>query len=244
MRPPQSLPLLAPLLLAWMLIASPASADERAGTPADWPPPMHDPGPFWMVRGDRLESTLGETDNSYTWDLQGWYGYDRRRLHFKSEGEGEWGKRNDDAQLQLLYSQLMAPYWEWQLGIRHDFRPADGRSFVVAGLQGLAPYLFEIDTALFLSEDGDLSARFEAEYDLLITQKLILQPRFEADLAFSDVAALGIRSGDYGAGLGLRLRYELRREFAPYLGFRLERQRDMQGRRSESAFIAGLHFWF
>ncbi|MGB5347585.1 MAG: copper resistance protein B [Woeseia sp.] len=232
------------LLLTWLLVAPQASADERAGTPDDWPPPMHDPGPFWMVQGDRFESTLGESGNHYSWDLQGWYGYDRRRLRFKSEGEGEWGERSDDAELQLLYSQLVAPYWEWQLGIRHDFRPADGRSFAVAGLQGMAPYLFEIDAAFFLSQDGDLSARFEAEYDLLITQKLILQPRFEADLAFSDVAALGIRGGDFGTGLGLRLRYELRREIAPYLGFSLERRRDALGTRTDNAFIAGLHFWF
>lgn len=231
-------------LLGVLLACGNVAADERAGTPADWPPPMHDPGPFWMVRGDRLESTLDETSNSFTWDLQGWYGYDRQRLHFKSEGEGEWGERVADAELQLLYSRLIAPYWEWQLGIRHDLRPDDGRSFAVLGVQGMAPYQFEIDTALFVSEDGDLSARFEAEYDLLITQKLILQPRLEVDAAFSDVVELGIRGGDVGAEIGLRLRYELRRELAPYLGFSVERRQDERGSHTESAFIAGLHFWF
>ncbi|MGB5579745.1 MAG: copper resistance protein B [Woeseia sp.] len=227
-----------------LLVAVAAAADERAGTPADWPAPMPAPGPFWMVQGDRLESTVAESGDSYAWELQGWYGYDRQRLRWKTDGEGEWGERPEAAELQLLYSKLFAPYWEWQLGVRNDFRPGDGRLFAVAGLQGTAPYQFEIDSALFVSEDGDLSVRFEAEYDLLITQRLVLQPRLELNLSLSDVVETGEQSGDIGSEIGLRLRYELRRELAPYAGVSFERVDDAGGSQSDVALVAGLHFWF
>lgn len=205
---------------------------------------MPAPGPFWMVQGDRLESTVAESGDSYAWELQGWYGYDRQRLRWKTDGEGEWGERPEAAELQLLYSKLFAPYWEWQLGVRNDFRPGDGRLFAVAGLQGTAPYQFEIDSALFVSEDGDLSVRFEAEYDLLITQRLVLQPRLELNLSLSDVVETGEQSGDIGSEIGLRLRYELRRELAPYAGVSFERVDDAGGSQSDVALVAGLHFWF
>lgn len=226
-----------------LLAVAPVAADERAGTPDDWPAPMPDPGPFWMVQGDRLESTVAESHDSYAWELQGWYGHDRQRLRWKSDGEGEWGGRPESAELQILYSRLFSPYWEWQVGVRQDFRPGDGRSFAVAGLQGVAPYQFEIDAAMFVSDDGDVSLRFEAEYDLLLTQRLVLQPRVELAAALSDVAATGEQGGDVDAELGLRLRYEIRRELAPYIGAAYEREMGGNGH-SEVALVAGLRFWF
>lgn len=228
----------APLLL--LLGVAVASADERAGTPDDWPAPMPDPGPFWMVQADRLETTVGEARDAYTWDIQGWYGYDKQRLRWKTEGEGEWGDRADNIELQLLYSHLFAPYWEWQLGLRRDAQPGDGRSFLVAGVQGVAPYLIAVDATLFISGDGDVSARVEAEYDLQITQKTLLQPRVEVNSFFSAVPELGIKNGTVDSEFGIRLRHEIRREFAPYVGLAWEHK---QGR-SATALVAGLHFWF
>lgn len=205
---------------------------------------MHDPGPFWMVQADRLESTVGESHNAYAWELQGWYGTDRHRIHWKTDGAGEWGERAEKAEFQALYSRLISPYWEWQLGLRHDTRPDDGRSFAVVGLQGIAPYQFEVDTALFVSEEGDVAARFEAEYDLLLTQQWILQPRVELNAALSDDSVSGKDSGDVDAELGLRLRYEIRRELAPYIGISFEREHDATGSHSDTAWLAGLRFWF
>ncbi len=242
------------ILLAAALLAGAqlVHAAENAGTPADWPMPMHVPGPYGMLLGDRLESAFTDGHESYAWDLQGWYGGDYQRLRFKTEGEGEHGESPEDAELQLLYSRLFAPYWEWQLGLRHDFEPGDGRSFAVAGIQGAAPYEFEVDAGLYLSEDGDLSLRFEAEYDLLLTQRLVLQPRLELDAALNDAREFGVARGLNGSELGLRLRYELRREFAPYVGLEWERAygataglvRADGGDASEIAFVAGVRFWF
>lgn len=240
------------LPLTVLLLTSAAHADRTAGTPDDWGPPMHKPGPYWKVAGDRLESGIADGEDSYAWEAQGWYGYDFNRLRWKTEGEGRTGSAPEHAELQLLFSRLFAPYWEWQLGVRHDFRPSDGRSFLVAGLQGVAPYEFEIDAAAFVSEDGDVSMRFEAEYELLLTQRWILQPGFAVDAALSGVPEAGVASGINSSELGLRLRYEMRREFAPYVGIEwrqsygnaADRLRSAGEETSVTSLVAGLRFWF
>lgn len=230
-------------ILAALAAAGAARGAEQAGTPDDWELPMHVPGPYWMVLADRAEAGFGDDEDSYTWDVQGWYGGDFKRLRFKTEGEGEQGESPEDAELQLLFSRLFAPYWEWQLGVRHDFEPGDGRSHLVAGIQGEAPYRFEVDAAVFVSEHGDVSLRAEFEYDLRITQRLVLQPRAELNAALSDVPEFGVESGVNGAEIGLRLRYELRREFAPYLGVAWET--DFGGDDpSATSLLLGVRAWF
>lgn len=210
---------LAPVLLLW---AGTVHAYEPAGTPDDWPPPMMHSPSYGMLLTDRLEAGFGDEADGYLWDIQGWYGGDRNRWWLKSEGEGEQGKSPEDAELQLLFGRMFAPFWDWQIGIRHDFRPQPDRSHLVLGLQGVVPYEFEIDSAVFVSEAGDVTARVEAEYDLRITQRLVLQPRFELNAALSDVREIGLDSGINNTELGLRLRYEVRREFAPYIGISWE----------------------
>lgn len=240
------------LITAALAAAGSAAGAEQAGTPDDWELPMHVPGPYWMVLADRAEAGFSDDEDGYAWDVQGWYGGDFRRLRFKTEGEGEQGESPADAEVQLLFSRLFAPYWEWQLGVRHDFEPGSGRSHFVAGVQGEAPYRFEVDAALFASEDGDVSARFEAEYDLRITQRLVLQPRLEVSAAFSDVRELGIARGFNSSELGVRLRYELRREVAPYFGIEWSRQyggtadlaRAAGEHTSATSVVAGLRLWF
>jgi copper resistance protein B len=167
---------------------------------------------------DQLESHIRDGDNAYLWDAQGWYGGDINRIWVKSEGEGSAGDSPEQAELQLLWSHAIAPWWDVQGGVRHDFRPDPDRSFLVLGVQGLMPYRFETDAALFLSDEGDLSARLELDYDQRLTQRLILQPRFELDIAGDDDPERQLGSGITTAELGLRLRYELAREFAPYIG--------------------------
>lgn len=202
---------------------------------------------------DRLEAGLGEDDETYLWDLQGWSGGDINRFWWKSEGEGVFGEDPEAAEVQALYSRAVTPFWDVQAGVRQDFRSeGDDTTHLVLGLQGLAPYWFEVDAATFLSTDGDLTARVEAEYDQRITQRLILQPRVEVELAAQDVPELNVGSGLGRLEAGLRLRYEFRKEFAPYVGVEwgraFGRTRDLAEAHGEEAdatrFVVGLKAWF
>lgn len=177
---------------------------------------------LWLM-ADRLEMRRDDGENHYVWDMQGRYGGDLDRLWVKTEGEGTPGDAAERSELQLLWSRAIHPWFDVQAGLRHDFRPGPERSHVVIGLQGLLPYRFEVDAAAFVSDDGDLSARLEGEYDLWLTQRLIAQPRVEVEFAASDVPELGIGSGLNSAEIGLRLRYQVKREFAPYIGVEYER---------------------
>jgi copper resistance protein B len=173
---------------------------------------------------DRLELVSRDGANGYAWDdVQFWYGGDLNKLWLKSQGEGTFGQGVDSAEVQALWSRAIAPFWDLQAGVRHDFEPHPTRNHLLLGIQGLAPYWFEIDAAAFLSEEGDVTARFEGEYDLRITQRLILQPQTELDFSLQDVSELNIGSGLSTAEAGLRLRYEIVPEFAPYVGVRYER---------------------
>ena len=180
---------------------------------------------FFFLQADRLEFV--EHHEAWLWDVQGWYGNDEHKLWWKTEGEFD-NDNTRDAEIQLLYSRPVSAYWDLQFGLRQDFEPESGVHGVV-GLQGLAPQWFEIDVAAFVHEDGDVSLRFEAEYDLLLTQRLVLQPRLEFD------------TGPESVAIDLRLRYELRREFAPYIGISWQNESDDE---DFASFIAGARFWF
>ena len=202
---------------------------------------------------DRLEAGFGDGGDTYLWDVQGWSGGDINRFWWKSEGEGEFGGALEEAELQGLYSRAVTPFWDVQAGVRQDFRPdGDDTTHLVLGLQGLAPYWFEIDAAAFLSTKGDLTARVEAEYDQRLTQRLILQPRLEIDASASDIPELEIGSGLSSIEAGLRLRYEFRKEFAPYVGVEWSRALgntadyiDARGGEAEDTrVVVGLKAWF
>lgn len=167
---------------------------------------------------DQLEVGIRNGRDSYAWDAQAWYGGAINRLWIKTEGEGEFGERPERVEVQALWSRALDPWFNLQAGVRYDFRPDPERGYLVLGIEGLAPYWFEVDGALFLSDRGDVSARFEGEYDLRITQRLILQPRLELDFALQDDPAIGVGSGLSSTEAGLRLRYEIVPEFAPYIG--------------------------
>lgn len=189
--------------------------------------------------------------DGYLWDVQGFYGGTTSRFWFKSEGEGSIGERIEDAEFQALYAKAIAPFFDAQVGVRQDIAGPD-TTYAVLGIQGLAPYMFEVDGALFLSHQGDLTARIEAELDQRITQSLILQPRAEINLAAQDVPQLGIGAGLDSVELGVRLRYEIRREFAPYIGVEQSWKIGDSADFSRSAgddpsvtnFIVGVRFWF
>jgi copper resistance protein B len=198
---------------------------------------------------DRLEAGFGDGAATWLWDAQGWTGGDINRFWWKSEGQGVFDGKLEDAEVQALYSRAIRPFWDLQAGVRQTFRPdLKGTTDLVLGVQGLAPHWFEIDAAAFLSADGDLSARIEAEYDQRITQRWILQPRAEVTLAASDAPEIEVGSGLGSLELGLRLRYEIRREFAPYAGIEWTRRfgdtRDLVGESEDLRFVAGLKAWF
>lgn len=206
----------------------------------------------YQVLIDRLETRVNDSGESYLWDAQGWYGGDIDKLWIKTEGEGSFGEKVEDIEVHALWSRSITPWFDVQAGARYDFQPNPERGYAVLGLQGLVPYLFEIDAAAFVSNEGDVSARVEAEYELLITQRLILQPRAEINLAVQEVRELGIGSGVNDVELGLRLRYEFAREFAPYVGVSYERKfgetadfaRDEGESVDQFSFVAGLRVWF
>jgi uncharacterized protein involved in copper resistance len=174
------------------------------------------------------------------------------QVWLKSEGEGSFGKSLESAEVQALYSHALDPYWNLQAGVRYDFKPNPSRTYATIGIEGLAPYQFEIEGALFLSNKGDVLARAEGYYDQRITNYFVLQPRLEANFAAQDVRETGIGSGLTDLEAGLRLRYEGRREFAPYIGVSWERQFGDTARFSRArgddtggfSFVAGVRTWF
>jgi copper resistance protein B len=205
-----------------------------------------------MVLIDRLEAVIASGKDGYAWDAQGWYGGDIDKLWIKTEGESRFGENPESAEVQALWSHALDPWWNLQTGIRQDFRAGPDRSYAVIGIQGLAPYWFEIGGALFLSNKGDVTARIEAEYDQRLTRKLILQPMAELQFSAQDVPELAIGSGLTRAEMGLRLRYQFVPEFAPYLGVEYERvfgdTVDFHRARGEKAggwnFLLGIRSWF
>lgn len=172
---------------------------------------------------ERLEARIATDggEDGYVWDAQAFYGGDINRFVLKTEGEGEFGGELEDAEIQALYSRAIGPFFDLQAGVRFDPEP-DTRGHLVVGVQGLAPYMFHVDGALFLSDRGDLTARLEGEYDQRITQRLIVQPRLEVELSAQDIPERGIGAGITKIEPGVRLRYEIEREFAPYVGIEYE----------------------
>lgn len=161
--------------------------------------------------------------DGFEWNGQAWYGGDIDRLWVKSEGDGTFGRSVERAEVQALYSHAIGPYFNVQGGVRYDFKPNPSRVYATVGVEGLAPSFFEVEGALFLSNNGELLGRAEAYYDQRITQRLILQPRAELNLAAQSSRDIGIGAGLSDAELGLRLRYDIRREFAPYVGVQYRR---------------------
>ena len=167
---------------------------------------------------EQLEAGFDDESETYAWHVQGWYGGDVHRFWWKSEGEGAFGEEIEHAELQLLYSRAVTPYFDLQAGVRQSYLDGEDRTDLVLGVQGLAPYWFEVGAAAFVSTEGDVTARVEAEYDLRLTQKLILQPSAELNFAAQDIPDLDVGAGFTDANVGVRLRYEISRSFAPYVG--------------------------
>ena len=244
---------------------APASRDTGHVAPAPPETPMHDMSFREMSRVmemndaaalgkflvNQLEWRDGGGTNGPAWDAQAWYGTDFDKLWFKTEGVRVDGA-TEDARAELLWDRIFSRWWSAQAGVRHDFGTGPSRNWLALGVQGLAPWFLEIEATVYVGDAGRTAARFRAEYELLFTQRLILQPELEVNASSKDDPERQIGAGFSDLQLGLRLRYEVRREFAPYLGvawFRrlgktAELVRDSGQDPSLFQAVAGIRFWF
>ncbi len=186
---------------------------------------------------DRAEYQPSAGGDGFAWEGRVSYGGDIHRLVTKTEGDGASG-HIEEAEVQALYSRAIGPYFNLQAGLRQDFQPRPRRTYAVIGLEGLAPYWFDIDGAVFVSNKGEVSARFAASYDLRLTQRLVLEPSLEANIQAQDVAAQNLGGGLSDIEAGLRLRYAVTPEFSPYIGVNHARA---VGGTADSARRAGEH---
>lgn len=237
-------------LLIWPLAL--AAQEERSAATAAPTTDGRIHGYFLM---DQLESRFTRNGaDALQFNGSGWLGGDYNRVWLKPEGtkiyDGPW----EDVDVQLLYGRLIVPFWDLQAGVRYYQASSDGppRASAVLGIQGIAPYWFDVEAAAFISDRGEVSARLELEYDLLLTQRLILQPRLETNLAIQRVKELGVGEGLNELELGVRLRYEFRREFAPYIGIswtsKFGQAADFARAQGDDVrkltFVVGVRFWF
>lgn len=200
---------------------------------------------------ETAEVRPGDGADVYAWEGEASFGGDINRFVVKSEGEAVSGEL-ESAEVQALYGRAIGPYFNLQAGLRHDFRPGPQRTYATVGVEGVAPYWFEVEGAVFLSNKGDVSARLEGSYDFRLTQKLVLEPRAEANLAATADAARHEGAGLREVELGLRLRYAIKQEFAPYVGVHWERKfgdtADYARAHGEGVedtrFVVGLRTWF
>lgn len=200
------------MLAAFVLLAVPAPAHEMGDDPA--------PTLFHALRTELDYSAA--RDGLFTWDLEGWIGGDAERVWLRSEGDVAGG-RTEDAELQLYYGWKVSPYWDVLAGVRQDFAPS-GRTYLAASLVGLAPQFIDTEASLFLSDEGELTGRLKARFDLLLSNALVAEPYAELNLAAQDVADRGLGAGLTDIELGLQLRYEISRRFAPYVDVAWQRR--------------------
>ena len=212
---------------------------------------MNDDPLVGMFLVDELEWQATSPDDALAWNVSAWLGHDTGRLLFRSEGELTKGDV-DASRSELLWLKPVASWWDLVGGLRQDAGTGPGRTYGLIGVQGIAPYRFHIEADLLAGERGQIGARLESRYEILLTNRLIAQPRAELQAFGRDDAATGIGSGLRQLELGLRLRYEIRREFAPYVGVEWSRKfgatadlaRDADESVRDTRFVAGLRFWF
>lgn len=199
-------------------ISFPAWAEEKNTHPAD-----HQHGSeIWHAFVLEADYGGGQSGPVWVWDFHGWIGTDENKLWLKSESENE-DHTTEKAELWAMYSRNVHDFWDFQAGIRHDFQ-SESTSYAVVGINGLAPYFFETEAHLFLSDEGDVSARIRQENEFLLTQRLILEPYAEINFFAQDVPDQHIGAGLSSGEIGLQTRYEITRKFAPYVDFRYERK--------------------
>ncbi|MFG0497877.1 copper resistance protein B [Pseudomonas sp. YQ_13] len=226
-------------------------ADRQAAFPPLGGHQLHDSAINSFFLLDKLEYQDADEGSALAWEASGWVGGDINRLWIRSEGERTNGV-TEDAELQLLYGRSISPWWDVVAGVRQDFQPGSPQTWGAFGIQGMALYDFEAEATAFIGENGQTAARLEGEYDILLTNRLILQPTAEANFYGKNDPERGVGSGLANTEVGLRLRYEIVRQFAPYIGVTWNRSygktadliRDEGGDVDEARFVAGIRMWF
>ncbi len=211
---------------------------------------MADNDIFYMVLFDQLEYVNTDDGEGVAWDAQAWVGRDFNKLWLKTEGERIQGET--EGRLELLGSRAVAAFWDAQLGVRHDFGQSPSRQWLAFGIQGIAPYWFDVEAFGYVGPSGRTAARIKTDYTFRLSQVAFLTPEVEANLYGKSDRERGIGSGLSDASFGLRLRYEIRREFAPYIGIQWNRKfgdtadmaREGGESRSERQIVAGVRVWF
>jgi copper resistance protein B len=208
---------------------------------------MDDTERYGRVIVDQLEWQDDPDHADITWDAQAYYGGDYHKLWLKTEGVHE--QHADDARVEALWNRIVSPWWSTQAGLRHDFGDGPSRTWLALGVEGLAPQWFDVEAAIYVGEESRTALRVDVSYDLLLTQRLVLQPQLEADVYGKDDPERRIGSGLSDIEAGLRLRYEIRRELAPYIGVHWVRRfgetADLAGDdHSDTRFVAGVRVWF
>jgi len=212
---------------------------------------MDDKARVGKVLLDQLDWRDADSANAFAWDAQAYYGSDYNKLWLKTEGERTDGT-TEDARVEVLWDRIVSRWWSAQAGVRHDFGEGPSRDWLAVGVQGLAPYFFEVEATAYVGDAGRTAARVKAEYELLFSQRLILTPEVELNLYGKDDPERGIMSGLTDAEVSLRLRYEIRREIAPYVGIawihRFGRTADLfraaGADPSDVEALAGIRIWF
>jgi len=233
--------------------SSPSGVAQPGSPAAAWEPPVMDNQIVGHVLFDQLEGRTNGPDSEFRWDGEGWIGTDMNKLWFKSEGFVEHGKATD-GDTEALYDRPIPflRYFDAQAGVRYDLDSNPGRTWGAIGIEGLAPYFFEFAPTFYFSNRGRLAGRLTGSYDLLITQRLILQPQFELNFYSKRDPSRGIGSGLSDLDTGLRLRYEVSRKFAPYLGVAYDGKfgetaeftRAEGGIVDDVRFIFGIRLWY
>lgn len=226
-------------------------ADRRAAFPDVHGHKVHDSNVNWYLLADQLEWQKNNEAGGFSWDVSGWAGGDIDRLWLRSEGETSDGQ-TESAEVQALWGHAISPWWDVVAGARQDFKPGRPQTWAAAGFQGMPLYNLETELTAFAGEQGRTALRFEAEYDVLLTSRLILQPSFEANFYGKDDEVRETGKGLSGTELSLRLRYEVKREFAPYVGVSWSQlygnTADMATREGEKdnevRFLLGARVWF
>lgn len=225
-------------------------ADRAAAFPDVESHVMRDSAIHTFVLLDELEWRGDASSGGLNWDAMGWVGGDRNRLWVRSEGRGEVG-RLEDAEAHVLYGRSVARWWDVVAGMRHDVQPGPAQTWAAVGLQGLAPYWFEVEATAYASDGGQTAFRLEAEYELLLTNRVVLQPLVEVNVFGKRNVARGIGAGLSDTDIGMRIRYEVRREFAPYFGVTWNHAHGETRRLVEAAgdavsgvrFVVGVRLW-
>ena len=212
---------------------------------------MDDRERYGKVLLDQLEWRDTSEGCARAWDIEAWYGSDYNKAWLRTEGDRVDG-HSEDARAELFWDRILSRWWHLQAGARQDFGEGPSRTWAAVGVQGLAPYWFEVEATLYAGEQGRTAARLKAEYELLLTQRLILQPEAEANLYGKSDRERGLGSGLSDVEAALRLRYEIRREFAPYVGVVWSRRfgdtadlaRASGSDTNDLQVVAGFRIWF